>query len=216
VADPKTHRPVIEVFADVWCPFTHVGLRTIRDRRVETGHADVLIRVRAWPLELVNGAPLDPELTRQHAEELRDQVAPRMFTHLDLDRFPTSTLDALALAARSYRTDEDLGERMSFVLRDALFENGEDISDPVVLERLADEVGVTMPDDSDRATVLAEWHRGQERGVQGSPHFFCGAIDAFCPSLDITRDPAGELSIARDTTGLTSFLDRCFDARNRP
>lgn len=207
---------VIEVFADVWCPFAHVGLRAINDQRASRGRPDILIRVRSWPLELVNGAPLDPALTLQHVEELRDQVAPTMFRDLDLDRFPTSTLDALALVARGYRTDPALGERASFVLRDALFESGQDISDPVVLARIADEIGITMPDDTDHAAVRTDWQEGRERGVKGSPHFFCGAIDAFCPSLDISKAPGHGLSIARDASGLTKFIEQCFAASDRP
>jgi predicted DsbA family dithiol-disulfide isomerase len=207
---------VIEVFADIWCPFAHVGLRAIRDQRASRGRPDVLIRVRAWPLELVNGAPLDPDLTRQHVDELREQVAPTMFRNLDLDRFPTSTLDALALVVRGYRTDPSLGERASFVLRDALFESGQDISNSIVLERIADEIGISMPDESDHAAVLTDWQEGRERGVKGSPHFFCGTIDAFCPSLDISKAPGHGLSIARDASRLTEFLEQCFAASDRP
>ena len=61
-----TTTPVIEVFADIWCPFAHVGLLAIAEERIRTGRFDVAIRVRAWPLELVNGVPLDPD---------RDEVA---------------------------------------------------------------------------------------------------------------------------------------------
>ena len=129
--------PVIEVFADIWCPFAHVGLQTIHAQRVRTGRTDVAIWVRAWPLELVNGAPLDPALTAEHANELREQVAPNLFRHLDLTRFPSSTLDALALANRAYRNDLEAGERVNFALRDALFEEGRDISNRSTLEDLA-------------------------------------------------------------------------------
>ena len=68
--------PVIEVFADIWCPFAHVGLRAIEEQRARAGRRDVAIWVRAWPLELVNGAPLDPAVTKEHADDLRDEVAP--------------------------------------------------------------------------------------------------------------------------------------------
>ena len=125
----------MEVFADIWCPFAHVGLQTIHAQRARTGRTDVAIWVRAWPLELVNGAPLDPSVTAEHANELREQVAPNLFRHLDVNRFPSSTLDALALANRAYRTDLQVGERVSFALRDALFEEGRDISDQGTLER---------------------------------------------------------------------------------
>jgi len=204
-----TPGPTIEVFADIWCPFTHVGLRTIEEQRAQTGRTDMAIWVRAWPLELVNDAPLDPAVTREHADELREQVAPNLFRHLDVERFPRSTLDALALANRAYRTGLQVGERVSFALRDALFEEGRDVSDRATLVSLALDLGVVMPDDSDRADVVAEWHEGRRRGVLGSPHFFCGDTDAFCPSLDITKDPIQGVSIVRDTSRLTEFLARC-------
>ena len=201
--------PVIEVFADIWCPFAHVGLRAVEEQRARTGHTDVPIRVRAWPLELVNGVPLDPKVTMEHAENLRDQVAPDLFAHLDIDRFPRSTLAALALANRAYRTDLQLGERASFALRDALFEEGRDISDPGTLELLAHDLGVGPPDDSDRDAVVADWNEGRQRGVLGSPHFFCGDTDVFCPSLDITKDPVDGVSVVRDVSRLADFVERC-------
>ena len=206
---------IIEVFADVWCPFAHVGLRAIEEQRARASRPDVVIRVRAWPLELVNGTPLDPTATKEHADELRDQVAPNLFQGLDVDRFPTSTLDALALAHRAYRSDLQLGERVSFALRDALFEEGRDISDRAVLENLAHDLGVPMPDASDHGGVLADWQEGQHRGVLGSPHFFCDEADVFCPTLDITKDPIAGLSVVRDTAQLTAFLDRCFEQADR-
>ena len=204
-----TPAPMIEVFADIWCPFTHVGLRAIDEQRIRTGRTDVAIRVRAWPLELVNGAPLDPAVTKEHADDLRRQVAPHLFRHLDLERFPRSTLPALALANRAYRTDLECGERVSFALRDLLFEEGRDISDPTTLEQVASEYRIDMPDESDHADVVADWHTGEQRGVLGSPHFFCGAADVFCPSLDITKDPDRGVSIVRDASRLTAFLERC-------
>lgn len=54
----------VEVFADILCPFTHVGLRTLIDRRNEHGLTRPRLRIRAWPLEVVNGKPLDPEHVR--------------------------------------------------------------------------------------------------------------------------------------------------------
>ena len=211
----RTPAPVIEVFADVWCPFTHVGLRAVDEQRIRTGRPDVAIWVRAWPLELVNGAPLDPEVTKEHAEDLREQVAPSLFRHLDVERFPHSTLDALALANRAYRTGLEVGERVSFALRDPLFEEGCDISERAALEQVAGECGIDMPDESDHADVIAEWHTGVQRGVLGSPHFFCGSADVFCPSLDITKDPERGVSIVRDASRLTEFLERCL-ARPEP
>ena len=148
-------------------------------------------------------------MTKSHADELREQVAPQLFRKLEVNRFPTSTLGALALANRAYRADLHLGERVSFALRDALFEQGRDISDPAVLEHLANDFGVVTPDSSDRAAVIADWHEGQRRGVLGSPHFFCGDTDVFCPTLDITKDPIEGLSVVRDVSRLMQFLTEC-------
>ena len=200
---------VLEVFADIWCPFAHVGLRAVEEQRARAGRPEVAIVVRAWPLELVNGRPLDPATTEEHADDLRAQVAPDLFAHLDTDHFPTSTLEALALAHRGYRSGAATGERVSFALRDALFEEGRDISDPRVLADLARDLGVVPPDDTDRAAVLDDWAEGTRRGVRGSPHFFGGGSDMFCPSLDISRRPDDTLDIARDAARLTAFLESC-------
>jgi predicted DsbA family dithiol-disulfide isomerase len=200
----------IEVFADIWCPFAHVGLRAVDEQRARSGRSDVAIWVRAWPLELVNGSALDPVVTAEHAGDLRRQVAPSLFEHLDVDRFPSSTLNALALANRAYRTDPQTGERVSFALRNALFEEGRDISERATLESLAHDLGVAMPDESDRAGVLADWSEGQRRGVLGSPHFFCAETDVFCPSLDITKDPVRGVSIVKNASRLSEFLAHCF------
>src|SRR6478735_6336015 len=40
----------IEVFADVRCPFAHVGLRRLVERRRALGRDDVRLVVRAWPM----------------------------------------------------------------------------------------------------------------------------------------------------------------------
>lgn len=202
----------IEVFADIWCPFTHVGLRAIDEVRHAAGRGDVPIVCRAWPLELVNGAPMDGPHAAQRAADLRAQVAPEMFARVDTDHFPATTLPALALTARAYRTDIRLGECIAFALRDALFEYGEDIADHRVLERIADAYDVTMPDDDDHAQVLADFDEGRARGVIGSPHFFCAGTDMFCVALDISRRDDHSLAIARDAEGLRAFVERCLSA----
>ena len=69
----------IEVFADVTCPFTHVGLRRLVDLRTQLGRPDVHLRVRAWPLEIVNGQPLDPDFIAEEVDDIRGQVAPDLF-----------------------------------------------------------------------------------------------------------------------------------------
>ena len=165
---------IIEVFADIWCPFAHVGIRCVIDRRIQLlGRDDALLHVRAWPLELVNGAPLDPITTACHVEELR-QVAPDLFQGFDQGHFPTSTLPALAWVSAAYERDVRHGEAVSLALRNALFEGGVDISDPDALLSIARSVGIESFDVSNHEAVMADWAEGRSRGVKGSPHFFCG------------------------------------------
>jgi predicted DsbA family dithiol-disulfide isomerase len=200
----------IEVFADIWCPFAHVGLRAVDEQRQIQSRGDVGIVVRSWPLELINGAPMDPVAVLHHVHELREQVAPDLFQHFDITHFPNSTLEALALVVRAYRVGTAVGERMSFALRDALFEHGQDISDPTVLRAVADGLDVALPDENDRAAVRRDWEDGRRRGVLGSPHFFFGEQNVFCPSLTIARNTDSGLWIQRTPARLIQFLDLCF------
>jgi 2-hydroxychromene-2-carboxylate isomerase len=200
---------VVEVFADVGCPFAHVGLVRLRQRREALGRTDVVVRVRAWPLELVNGKPLDGEVIAEEVEEIRAQAAPDLFAHFGPAGFPASTLPAMALAARAYEAGDATGERMSFALRRALFEDGADLGDPAVVLALAREHGVEPPEPGDRAAVLADWEEGRARGVIGSPHFFAGGEGFFCPALDIQKED-GHLRITADPESFAAFVERCF------
>ena len=201
--------PVIEVFADLWCPFTHVGLRAVVDERHRLGRDDVVLRVRPWPLELVNGEPMSFAKTKEHAEDLVAQVSPGLFTGLAESTFPSSTLEALAMVEAAYRHDARLGERVSLGLRDALFEEGCDLSDPGELARCGARLAAPPVSDADRAAVRAALDEGRARGVQGSPHFFCGDTDSFCPALEIRRDAEGALHVDRSQDALRAFVGAC-------
>ncbi len=201
----------LEVFADVSCPFAHVGLRAVVASRTAQGRDDVALVVRSWPLELVNGTALDPATTAAHVRELREQVAPDLFRGFDAQSFPATSLPALALAELGYRRDARTGEGLSLALRDALFEEGRDIASAEVLAELAARFGL----DAAAARVedvRSSWREGQARGVRGSPHFFCSDRDAFCPTLDIRRDEAGHLALRRQARTLEAFLAACFSA----
>jgi len=198
----------IEVFADVGCAFTHVGLRRLVEERRRRGRADVVLVVRAWPLELVNGHPLRSEQIAAQVTALRRDVDPAAFAHFAVDRFPASTLPALALAAAAYRVAPTVGETVSLELRDALFEAGAPIDDPDVLAAIATRHGVA-PTAADDHQVRADWADGQARGVLGSPHFFIDADDMFCPSLTIAKRD-GRLDVAVDVDRYRAFIERCF------
>jgi hypothetical protein len=199
---------MIEVFADVCCPFTHVGLRRLVQRRDQLGRRGDIV-VRAWPLELVNGEPVAAATVMEEVDVLRAEVAPELFTGFDAGHFPATTLPALALAAAAYRKSPDVGEQVSLDLRDGLFERGVDIADAAVLGDIGAAYGL-IPGPLDEATVLGDWKEGRRRGVLGSPHLFAAGHDAFCPTLDIRRVD-GELRVDPDPAALERFVDLAFE-----
>lgn len=196
----------IEVFADVWCPFAHVGLRRFTERRNATG-ADVGLLVRAWPLERVNGEPLAPALVAEEVAQIQATVAPELFAGFDPARFPTTTIPALQLTCRANASSPQAGEAVALELRHRLFELGEDVSDPAVLAEVAAAHGLDLDARDDLAA--RDWDEGRRRGVIGSPHFFTPGGDFFCPALDV-RQVDGHLRITADPDGFERFLDSCF------
>lgn len=201
---------VVEVFADVVCPFTHVGLRRFVQARAEAGATEVVLRVRAWPLELVNGEPLDADFVAEEIADLRAQVAGDLFTGFDPAAFPSSTIGLLGLVEVAYEQGLTTGESVSLALRDALFERGRPVADPAVLAAIAADHGITPPDaETAAALVEASWAAGQERGVIGSPHFFLSDDSWFCPGLDIERQ-GHHLHIEADEGPFREFLTQAF------
>ena len=201
---------MIEVFADIVCPFTHVGLRRLVERRAAAGRTVPVLHVRAWPLELVNGEPLAGDFVAEEVAALREQVAPDLFGGFDATRFPSTSLPALTLVAAAYRRDVQLGEHVSLRLRDALFEEGADIGALDVLAEIATANGLDVPEVGDRDAITADLDEGRRRGVDGSPHFFLGSEGFFCPSLEITR-VAGHLQVAFDAARFEQFARQALD-----
>jgi predicted DsbA family dithiol-disulfide isomerase len=199
--------PAIEVFADVCCPFTHVGLRRLVEQRAQRAAAVAPMVVRAWPLELVNGAPLDGELIATEVAAIRDQVAPDLFAGFARDAFPASSLPALALTAAAYRSGPERGERVALALRWALFEEGRDVGEAEVLAAIAAEHGIDAVQPADQDQVVRDWEEGRERGVIGSPHFIVGAEGFFCPGLQISHEGA-RFDIRADHDSFRSFVER--------
>ena len=189
----------VEVFADVLCPFTHVGLHTLIDRRADRGQSEPRLRIRSWPLELINGNPLDAHHVGAEIKGLRASVRPDLFAGFSTDTFPSTSMAAFALTAAADRTgDRVLVEDVGMALRDAVFEQGLDIGQPEVVAPIADRFGLKpLAAEETSAAVRADWDEGRQRGVVGSPHFFTGdGAGWFCPGLDISRDDAGNFLIA--------------------
>lgn len=202
----------VEVFADVLCPFTHVGLRTLLDRRAERGLDEPRLLIRAWPLELINGQPLDAHHVAAEIEALRDSVRPDLFTGFSIEAFPATSMPAFALAAAAETTgDPVLMEEVGIALRNALFEDGRDIGRPAVVTDIAERFGLEPLDRrAAEASVRMDWDEGKGRGVAGSPHFFTeDGADWFCPGLAISRDEVGDFVVAWKQ-GTEAFLTSVF------
>lgn len=199
----------IEVFADIGCPFAYVGIKRLVEYRDRLGRNDFPIRVRAWPLEVVNNKPWDREFVAEEIEVIRAAVAPELFTNFDATVFPTSFMPALALAAAANRVSDPIGEAVSLDLRTLLFEQGADLGDIDVLRSVAGRFGVTF-DPSDTSDVLADHGEGMSRGVIGSPHFFTSTGSWFCPALTVGRDEQGDLQVTTNPEKFERFMEECF------
>ncbi len=198
---------VVEVFADVSCPFTHVGLKRVVEHVAEIGR-EIDVVVRAWPLEWVNGAPLEAAAVEVKARALCEQLGVEDFSGLRPDQWPATTLPALNLAALAYARDAATGLAVSLAIRAALFERGLDVGDPDVLVDIAAEYGLPAPGNEASAAVRADYDEGLARGVSGSPHFWIGQDDFFCPALDLGHDTDGNLTARFDADGLAEFFTR--------
>lgn len=201
---------MIDVFADVVCPFAHVGLRRFVTVRAERNLVEPVLRVRAWPLEIVNDKSHDGASVAPKIAALRAEVAPDAFRSFEPSTFPKTSLPAMAAEAAAYRLGPRVGESFSLAVRDALFEHREDVSDRATLDALATQLSVPLPTSEDEASVMQDYQDGQRRGVAGSPHFFTpDGSDFFCPSLDIDRH-GGKLDVSFDVEGLAAFVNAAF------
>ena len=193
----------VEVFADITCPFTHVGLKRVIEHVSILDHP-VDVVVRAWPLEWVNGSALDVDPVQVKAAALSEQLGVDDFAGLRPDHWPSTTLPALELAAAAYGVDAATGMAVSLALRVALFEQGRDVGDLNVLAEIAAEHGVTPHDES--IAVRADYEDGLARGVSGSPHFWVGDTNFFCPALDLGHDAENHLTARFDPDSLAQFF----------
>ena len=96
---------------------------------------------------------------------------------------------------------------MGLELRAALFEGGRDIGDDAVLAEIAASHDLAPPARDPHPQVQADYDEGQRRGVRGSPDFWVGESEFFCPALDLSRDDEGRLLTRFDPKGLATFID---------
>ena len=195
----------IEVFADINCPFTHVGLKVVA-AEVEALNEAVDVRVRAWPLEWVNGSSLDVDGVALKVAALETQLGVNDFSGFRRDRWPHTTISALNLVDAAYQRNPATGFAVSLLLRRLLFEEGQDISDQQVLAEVANGFALPMPPMEASNGVQADYTEGTRRGVRGSPDFWIEDREFFCPSLEIGHDVDGNLTAKFDDDGIRTMV----------
>jgi predicted DsbA family dithiol-disulfide isomerase len=200
----------ITVFGDVGCPFTYVGLSMLIAERDERA-VDLRVRVRAWPLEWVNGKPLDPNHVEREIAALRT-ITPTLFQGFDPSTFPRTSIPAFGLIDAAYRRSEVGGEAAALAVRAALFEQGADIADPAVLAPIADRFEVSLPTrEAARTAIQRDYEDGRALGVVGSPHFVSGDRGWFCPALQISQHD-GQFDVTIDEAAKAEFFASVFSS----
>lgn len=194
----------LEIFADITCPFTHVGIKKVL-AETEDYSKGLQVVIRAWPLEWVNGEPLAAKAVDAKISALREQLGMDAFKGFKSSSWPTTTIPALNLAAAGYRRDLSTGLEVSLALRDALFENGSDIGNPGVLASIAARFDLDPPGLDADSAVLDDYEDGKLRGVRGSPDFWLGDEEFFCPALTLGHNDEG-LTAEFDEEGLQQFM----------
>jgi predicted DsbA family dithiol-disulfide isomerase len=148
----------------------------------------------------------DPGAIREKISLISEQLGVHDFDGFSTDAWPSTTFPALNLAAAAYEVDRPTGLAASLALRSALFEQGRDVSAPEVLADVAGQFHLQPPGDEPAASVTGDYAEGKRRGVRGSPDFFIGDDEFFCPSLDLGHDDDGTLTSRFDADGLRQLI----------
>lgn len=209
----------IDVFADVVCPWCHLGERrlTAALERIDATEA-VQVRWRAFQLDPSapeEPGPLRPVLQRRYGpgaldamtERLRD-AGPEVGIEFRFDRVRrVNSLAALRLVAWADETEgPDAGRRLLDRLFRAYFTEGGDISDPSSLTRWAADAGLdaalaaeALAARSGAARVDADLADAAERAVTGVPTFVI--------------DDGWAIPGAQDVDTMASLLRRALERR---
>ena len=137
---------------------------------------------------------------------LRDQLDVDCFKGFDVDLFPTTTIPALNLCADGYGRDAKTGLEVSLAVRNAVFEEGLDVGRLEVLAKIAAKYELPAPSIEPSQAVLDEYADGKAHGVRGSPDFYMGDAEFFCPALDLDHDEDGRLLAGFNIEGFETFI----------
>jgi predicted DsbA family dithiol-disulfide isomerase len=180
---------MLTVFSDLHCPWAYVFSIRLRRARAERGGPPV--DWRSWPLELVNQQGTPWETLSQEIPVLA-QLEPDWFKPARRSTWPSTLLPAMeAVKVAAELGGAEAADRFDEAARRAFFLERRDLSIRPTLLDLAAETGLERDGFRDafdgggyRQAVVADWHEGRRRGVQGSPHAFLpDGEDLFNPGI---------------------------------
>ncbi|AOS64621.1 DsbA family oxidoreductase [Actinoalloteichus hymeniacidonis] len=134
--DLTPQQGVIVVFSDIWCSFAHIAVHRLHTTRARLGLTDrVRFDLRAFPLELLNGAPspragTDSEVGRMGQQE------PAAGWQLWQDKeylYPSTTLPALEAVIAAKEQSLHASEQLDLALRRAFWAESRCISNRAVI-----------------------------------------------------------------------------------
>lgn len=181
----------VEIWSDISCPWCYIGRRRFEAALAQFEHRDAVSVTwrsfqldpnapRAYPGGINEMVMQHLGVSRERAEALHAQVtglaaAEGLDYHFERVQ-PANTFDAHRLIhfAAAHGLQSEMKER----LQRAYFTEGQLISDPATLTRLAEEVGLdaeeaarALTDPQTAAAVRADLRKAQRYGVDGVPFF---------------------------------------------
>lgn len=199
------------VYADYVCPFCYLGYASLdqyRGQRSEPIAADwhpFDLRAQKRRPDGTIDHDVDDGKDDEYFEQARGNVR-RLAERYDVEMAQelareVDSLDAQRVAYRAKETHPESFEAFHRGVFDALWEEGEDIEDPEVLESIAEAAGLpsgfvaeTLEDESTAEAVEAAFETAQKRGVSGVPTFVYGehAARGAVPPAQLRRLIDGE------------------------
>jgi len=173
---------VITVFTDIWCPFAHLAIHRLHTARDRLGRTDqVQFDLRAFPLELLNGAP-SPR-TGTDSEVALGQYEPAAGWQLWQAKdylFPSTTLPALEAVIAAKAQGFTAAEQLDRALRRAFWAESRCVSNRKVIMDAAASTGVVdtvalaeaLDDGRARSALSADAVISATERVTCSPHLF--------------------------------------------
>jgi predicted DsbA family dithiol-disulfide isomerase len=213
---------VLTVFSDLHCPWAYMF--SIRLRRARTAVGQPPVAWRCWPLELVNQRGTPWGTTSQEIPVLA-QLEPDHFAAPRHETWPSTMLPAMeALKVAGELGGALAADRFDEVARRAFFLERRDLSIRPTLLDLAAEAGLDREAFQDafdggghRRSVVADWHEGRRRGVEGSPHAFLpdgsGVFNPGVGRIDWVRGIPVPREV--DEGVIAKLLDRAASAEGR-